>query len=253
MTPIELYSKKPSEFYERKLLETQEILQNAVAEYGKIVQATSLGVEDMVITDFIHRLGLPISIAMLDTKKLHQQTLDLKDQAEAHYGLTIKAYYPNQEQVDEYVQKNGENGIFESVELRKECCHIRKLVPLKALLKGHEAWITGLRKEQSNFRANLEVIEQENPSDATQPKVKINPLLDWTIGDIWHYVKEYNVPYNPLHDQFFVSIGCEPCTRAIALGEDFRAGRWWWEQDGAKECGLHVHETSSLSNRPSKQ
>ncbi|CAI3951904.1 phosphoadenylyl-sulfate reductase [Commensalibacter papalotli (ex Botero et al. 2024)] len=252
MTPIELYSKKPSEFYERKLLETQEILKNAVAEYGQIVQATSLGVEDMVITDFIHRLGLPISIAMLDTKKLHQQTLDLKDQAKTHYNLEIKTYYPDEDQVAEYVKKNGENGIFESVELRKECCHIRKLVPLKVMLKGHEAWITGLRREQSNFRANLQIVEQENPSDATQPKVKINPLLDWTIGDIWHYVKENNVPYNPLHDQFYVSIGCEPCTRAIALGEDFRAGRWWWEQDGAKECGLHVHDASSLSNRPSK-
>lgn len=252
MTPIDLYSKKPSDLYDSKLLETQEILRQAVKNYGSLVQATSLGVEDMVITDLIHRLNLPISVAMLDTQKLHQQTLDLKDQAESHYGIEIKTYYPDATQAADYVRKNGEKGIFESVELRKECCHIRKLVPLKALLKGHEAWITGLRKEQSNFRANLQVVEQENPSDQTQPNFKLNPLLEWTMGDIWHYVKENNVPYNPLHDQFFVSIGCEPCTRAIALGEDFRAGRWWWEQDGAKECGLHVHEASSLSNRPAK-
>lgn len=252
MTPIDLYSKKPSDLYQSKLLETQEILRQAVKNYESLVQATSLGVEDMVITDLIHRLNLPISVAMLDTQKLHQQTLDLKDQAESHYDIEIKTYYPDATQVAEYVQKNGEKAIFESVELRKECCHIRKLVPLKALLRGHEAWITGLRKEQSNFRANLQVIEQENPSDNTQPKFKLNPLLEWTMGDIWHYVKENNVPYNPLHDQFYVSIGCEPCTRAIALGEDFRAGRWWWEQDGAKECGLHVHEASPLSNKPAK-
>ncbi|MDI2091415.1 phosphoadenylyl-sulfate reductase [Commensalibacter oyaizuii] len=252
MTPIELYSKNPSDQYDRKLLETQEILRQAVQNYKPIVQATSLGVEDMLITDIIRRLNLPITVAMLDTKKLHKETLDLKEKAESFYNIEIKTYYPDPEQVTEYNQKHGEDAIFRSVELRKECCHIRKLVPLKSLLKGHEAWITGLRKEQSNFRANLQVIEQENPSDATQPKVKINPLLDWTIGDVWYYIKENNVPYNQLHDEFYVSIGCEPCTRAIALGEDFRAGRWWWEQDGAKECGLHVHEASPLSNRPTK-
>lgn len=252
MTPIELYSKKPSDLYEQKVIETEKLLQNSIKEYTSIVQATSLGVEDMVITDIIHRLNLPIQISMLDTKKLHQETLDLKNKAESHYGIHINTYYPDTALVAEYIQRHGENGIFESVELRKECCHIRKIIPLQALLHGYAGWITGLRKEQSNFRANLTVIEQESPKSTNQPKVKINPLLDWTNGDVWHYVKTRNVPYNVLHDSFYVSIGCEPCTRAIALGEDFRAGRWWWEQDEAKECGLHVHAVTPLSNPSSK-
>ncbi|EHD13263.1 phosphoadenylyl-sulfate reductase [Commensalibacter intestini A911] len=252
MTPIELYSQRPSETYSQKLRATEDLLKQVTQDYTSLVQATSLGVEDMVITDIIHRLKLPITISMLDTKRLHEQTVALKEHAENHYGITIHTYYPDDTKVKEYVEKNGLDGFYNSLELRKECCHIRKLVPLQALRHGHEGWLTGLRKEQSDFRANLQAIEDENPTDSTQPRVKINPVLDWTIGDIWHYVKENSVPYNPLHDQFFVSIGCEPCTRAIALGEDFRAGRWWWEQDGAKECGLHVHEASSLSNRPSK-
>lgn len=239
MTPLEFYSKRPSDQYDQKLEQTRLFLQKINQDYSPLVQATSLGIEDMVITDLICRLNLPIQISMLDTLKLHPQTLALKDQAETHYHIKIKSYYPDEKTVQDYIQKNGEDAIYQSVELRKECCHIRKLIPLTDLLRNYKGWITGLRKEQSNFRANLQAIEPEHKGK-DQPEVKLNPLLDWTNGDIWYYVKTHHVPYNRLHDDFFVSIGCQPCTRAITLGEDFRAGRWWWEQDEAKECGLHV-------------
>lgn len=250
MTPLEFYSKHPSEQYEQKLEQTRSFLQKINRDYSPLVQATSLGVEDMVITDLIHQLDLPIQVSMLDTLKLHPQTLALKRQAEIHYSIKIKSYYPNKKTVQNYVQKNGEKAIYRSTELRKECCHIRKLLPLTDLLRNYKGWITGLRKEQSNFRANLKTVEPENKGN-DQPEVKLNPLLDWTNGDVWYYVKTYRVPYNTLHDHFFVSIGCEPCTRAITLGEDFRAGRWWWEQDEAKECGLHVSAPISFNSHQS--
>ena len=250
MTPLEFYSKHPSEQYEQKLEQTRSFLQKINRDYSPLVQATSLGVEDMVITDLIHQLDLPIQVSMLDTLKLHPQTLALKRQAEIHYSIKIKSYYPNKKTVQNYVQKNSEKAIYRSTELRKECCHIRKLLPLTDLLRNYKGWITGLRKEQSNFRANLQAVEPENKGN-DQPEVKLNPLLDWTNGDVWYYVKTYRVPYNTLHDHFFVSIGCEPCTRAITLGEDFRAGRWWWEQDEAKECGLHVSAPISFNSHQS--
>lgn len=239
MTPLEFYSQRPSKDYEQKLETTKQFLQKIHKDYSPLVQATSLGIEDMVITDLINHLNLPIQISMLDTLRLHPQTLALKTQIEAYYNIKVHCYYPDKTMVQTYIDHHGADAIYKSVELRKECCHIRKLIPLNSLLEGYKGWITGLRKEQSNFRANLQAIEMENKGK-NQPEVKLNPLLEWTNGDIWYYVKTHKVPYNPLHDDFFVSIGCEPCTRAITLGEDFRAGRWWWEQDEAKECGLHV-------------
>lgn len=244
MTPLELYSQQPSSTYEAKLHATMQLLKDVTNHHHPLVQATSLGVEDMVITDLIQKLALPIQISMLDTGCLHKQTLSLKTQVELHYGISIKVFQPDAEAVLHFVQENGADGIFKSPAIRKQCCHIRKLVPLQALLAGYKGWITGLRREQSSFRSNLQEIETETTQQGTN-RIKVNPLIEWTIGDVWHYVKQNSVPYNTLHDEFFVSIGCEPCTRAIALGEDFRAGRWWWEQEGARECGLHVHESSS--------
>lgn len=245
MTPLEFYAQHPSKEYEQKLEETKKFLQKTNQDYHPLVQATSLGVEDMVITDLICRLKLPIAISMLDTKKLYPQTLALKTKVESYYNIIINCYYPDETMMQAYIAKNGKDAIYKSVTLRKECCHICKLIPLNNLLQDYQGWITGLRKEQSSFRAHLQTIEPENRGDG-QPTVKLNPLLEWTNGDIWHYVQTHHVPYNTLHDNFFVSIGCEPCTRAITLGEDFRAGRWWWEQDEAKECGLHVTSTLPL-------
>jgi phosphoadenosine phosphosulfate reductase len=227
---------RASDTFETKLAHTTAVLTSAAAEHGsRIVQATSLGAEDMVITDLIARGHLPISIGTLDTGMLHAQTMGLLAQIESHYGIQVEAMQPQREAVIQFVAKNGERAMYESIDLRKACCAIRKLEPLGRLLEGKTAWITGLRREQSENRAEVPYSERE-----ANGRIKLNPLADWTWGDVWHYIATNNVPYNPLHDQFFPSIGCAPCTRAISLGEDFRAGRWWWEAEAAKECGLHV-------------
>jgi phosphoadenosine phosphosulfate reductase len=227
---------RPSADYERKLAHTIDALAGAAQAHApRIVQATSLGAEDMVLTHLIASHKLPIAIATLDTGKLHAPTLALIGRAEAAYGLKIEVYSPPNEAVVHFVGRHGERAMFDSVELRKACCALRKLEPLGRMLAGREAWVTGLRREQSGDRAEVPFSERE-----ANGRIKFNPLADWTWGDVWHHIDIHQVPYNTLHDQFFPSIGCEPCTRAIALGEDFRAGRWWWEQEGAKECGLHV-------------
>lgn len=203
---------------------------------GRIVQATSLGAEDMVITDLIARHRLPIAVATLDTGVLHAPTLALIDRLQAHYGLAVERYRPQAQAVVHFVRTHGEDAMYRSLELRKACCAVRKLEPLARLLAGRTAWVTGLRREQSGARGEV----AEVGTDA-QGRSKVSPLADWHWADVWHYIATHGVPYNPLHDEFFPSIGCAPCTRAIALGEDFRAGRWWWEEDSAKECGLHVN------------
>jgi phosphoadenosine phosphosulfate reductase len=224
--------------YDGKLERTVALLAAAaVVHAGRIVQATSLGAEDQVITHLIARHRLPIAIATLDTGKLHAPTLELIGRTESAYDVGIEVFAPRQEAVVHFVRQHGERAMFDSIDLRKACCGLRKLEPLSRLLAGRSAWITGLRREQSQHRA--EVPASEDDADG---RVKFNPLAEWTWGDVWHHIGANGVPYNPLHDQFFPSIGCEPCTRAIALGEDFRAGRWWWEQEGAKECGLHVKQ-----------
>lgn len=213
------------------------LLREAAARHpGRIVQATSLGAEDMVLTDLIARHRLPIAVATLDTGALHAPTLALIDRLQAHYGLDVERYRPQAEAVLHFVRTNGEDAMYRSLELRKSCCALRKLEPLARLLAGRTAWVTGLRREQSDARG--EVAETE--TDA-QGRSKLSPLADWRWADVWHYIAAHGVPYNPLHDEFYPSIGCAPCTRAIALGEDFRAGRWWWEDGSAKECGLHVN------------
>ena len=242
MSAIALHARASAE-YESKLAHAVAVLSTAAIEHaGGIVQATSLGAEDMVLTDLIARHGLPIRVATLDTGALHADTLALLPRIEARYGIAVDVYRPRAETVIEFVQRHGERAMYESIELRKSCCGVRKLEPLARMLQGQTAWLTGLRREQSGERAEVPFSERDD-----QGRTKFNPLADWTWGDVWHHIAAHEVPYNPLHDQFFPSIGCAPCTRAIALGEDFRAGRWWWEQEGAKECGLHVKHHEGVS------
>jgi phosphoadenosine phosphosulfate reductase len=237
---ISLYAKKTAGFDER-LAQTLELLRQAAQVHaGHIVQATSLGAEDMVITDLIARHQLPIAVATLQTGKLHDETLALIPRIQSHYKLAVEVFEPVAEAAIQFVQKNGERAMFESITLRKACCALRKLEPLARMFQGRKAWVTGLRREQSGDRADVPLQETD-----TQGRIKFNPLANWSWNDVWHYISAHQVPYNALHDAFFPSIGCAPCTRAIAVGEDFRAGRWWWEETGAKECGLHVHPEES--------
>ena len=202
---------------------------------GKVVFSTSLGQEDQVITQLIASQNLPIQIFSLDTGRLFGETLDLLARTESKYKTRIKLYYPERESVENWVAKNGINGFYESVENRKSCCYVRKVEPLKRALAGNEIWVTGLRAEQSANRSGMKKIEWDEGNQI----IKYNPLLDWTFDEMIAYIGEHKIPYNPLHDQGFISIGCAPCTRAIFPGEDARAGRWWWE-DSKKECGLHA-------------
>jgi phosphoadenosine phosphosulfate reductase len=238
MSAVQLHA-RPSHDFDAKLAHTLERLRSAAAEHdGRIVQATSLGAEDMVITDLIARHHLPIAVATLDTGVLHEETIALVPRIEDRYSLKVDVYRPKAEAVIQFVDRHGPKAMYRSVELRKGCCGIRKLEPLSRMLAGRSAWITGLRREQSDNRGNVPFDDRD-----ADGRAKINALADWTWGDVWHYIAINDVPYNPLHDQFYPSIGCAPCTRAIALGEDFRAGRWWWEDESAKECGLHVVQT----------
>ena len=235
MSAIDLYARERPGFAER-LARTTELLRSAAAEHaGRIVQATSLGAEDMAVTDLIARLQLPIAVATLDTGVLHEQTLALIPAIAQRYGIEVERFAPRQEAVIEFVSRHGDRAMYQSLALRKGCCAVRKLEPLARMLDGRTAWVTGLRREQSNDRGGVPFSEVE-----ANGRTKLNPLADWSWADVWHYIRTNEVPYNALHDDFFPSIGCAPCTRAVAVGEDFRAGRWWWEQAGAKECGLHV-------------
>lgn len=218
------------------------LLNNAVTEFGagNITFANSFGAEDMVLTDIIlHHAAnqkLGIEIFSLDTGRLPVETYDLMAAVERHYSTRLKVYFPKADTVETYVNTNGINAFYESIELRKACCHMRKVEPLQRALKGKKAWVTGMRAEQSTTRAALPVREFDNGNQLE----KFNPLSDWTEQEVWAYIRLHEVPYNKLHDQFYPSIGCAPCTRAIAMGEDVRAGRWWWEDPTNKECGLHV-------------
>jgi phosphoadenosine phosphosulfate reductase len=236
MSAITLYAHETAGFGER-VANAVAVLRSAAAEHpSRVVQATSLGAEDMVITDLIARHQLPIAIGTLQTGMLHAETTALIPAIEARYALRVEVYEPVNESVVTFVRKNGERAMYESIELRKNCCAIRKLEPLGRMLKDRSAWVTGMRREQSNDRGSVGFSELDDKG-----RTKFSPLADWSWADVWHYIQLNEVPYNPLHDQFFPSIGCAPCTRAIAVGEDFRSGRWWWEAEGAKECGLHVH------------
>jgi len=232
---INLYARHWPGFDERVAQAVAVLQQAAAAHPGSVVFTTSLGAEDMVIADLIARHRLPIALATLETGKLHDETLALIARTEAHYGLVIERWRPQAGQVIHFVARHGEMAMRQSVELRKACCAMRKLEPLARAMQGRTAWVTGLRREQSGTRAKVPFSELDD-----QGRTKFSPLADWTQADVWHYIASREVPYNPLHDAFYPSIGCAPCTRAVALGEDFRAGRWWWENEDAKECGLHV-------------
>jgi len=203
---------------------------------GKILFTTSLGIEDQVITHKIFKNNLDIKVATLDTGRLFPQTYDVLSNTIIRYHKTIDVYFPEYEAVEKMVTEKGPLSFYKSVENRKECCRIRKVVPLSRALSGIECWISGIRADQSDDRNQMDWLEY----DEVKKLYKFYPLFNWTFDAVKAFVKENNVPYNSLHDKGYVSIGCEPCSRAIKPGDDFRAGRWWWENDGAKECGLHI-------------
>lgn len=240
MSAIALYGRKTAGFDER-LAATVQILKDAAAAHpGTILQSTSLGAEDMVVTALIAQHALPIQLATLETGALHAETVALIPRITERYGLAVEVYRPVEESVVQFVRTNGEQAMYESLALRKACCGIRKMEPLGRMLTGRTAWVTGLRRDQSTARGEAQAVETDDAGRA-----KISPLVDWSWNDVWHYIATHEVPYNPLHDQFMPSIGCAPCTRAIAVGQEFRAGRWWWEDESAKECGLHVKQPAA--------
>ena len=214
----------------------QEILAYCIGHFGNsIALSSSLGLEDQVLTHMVAEINPNATIFTLDTGRLFPETYDLIDRTCSKYRIKIKVYFPNREDVEDMVNQKGINLFYHSVENRKECCRIRKLVPLKRAFSGLDAWVCGLRREQSVTRTNIKVVEW----DEANGLIKINPLISWSEQEVWDYVNQHNVPVNPLHKKGFPSIGCQPCTRAIEPGEDIRAGRWWWENPETEECGLH--------------
>ncbi|MBO9200376.1 MULTISPECIES: phosphoadenylyl-sulfate reductase [Niastella] len=205
---------------------------------GQVTFSSSFSYEDQVIAHEILSNQLPVSIFTLDTGRLFAETYSVWNNTNEKYQAHITAYYPDYKLLETFVTEKGPNAFYESVENRKQCCFIRKVEPLKRALAGNAIWITGLRAEHSPDRNDLSIIEW----DETNQIIKYNPILHWTTEQVKKYIDDNNVPYNPLHDRGFVSIGCAPCTRAIRPGEDFRAGRWWWEDAAKKECGLHIHK-----------
>lgn len=220
----------------QKTAAARALLRQIADDFTPAVFANSLGAEDMVLTDLIVRDKLDIGIFSLDTGRLPAETYDLIAKVKAHYGIALTLYYPRHELVENYTREHGINAFYESVELRKGCCHARKVEPLQRALAGKKAWITGLRAQQSATREGLPIRSFDDGNGLE----KFNPLAYWSEKDVWAYLKLNDVPYNALHDRFYPSIGCAPCTRAITPGEDIRSGRWWWETPASKECGLHV-------------
>ncbi len=210
-------------------------LNTIIDRHPNVVLANSLGAEDMVLMDMICKDNLPIGVFTLDTGRLNEETYTLLAQVQQHYGREIQIMSPDYNLLESWVREHGINGFYDSVENRKACCQIRKLEPLARALKGKDAWITGLRAAQSVTRQNMDWEE----FDTLNNLPKFNPLIEWSEKEIWAYIDLNNVLYNALHDRFYPSIGCAPCTRAITPGEDVRAGRWWWENPETKECGLH--------------
>ena len=219
-----------------KTLAAHTLLTGIAGEWSPAAFANSLGAEDMVLTDLIVKAGLAIEIFSLDTGRLPDETYELMAAVDKHYGLKLKIFFPQAEEVETYVRNQGVNAFYDSVTLRKACCAIRKVEPLRRALAGKRAWITGLRAQQAATRDGLPQREYDEGNGLE----KFNPLAEWTEKEVWTYIRQNAVPYNALHDKFYPSIGCAPCTRAISPGEDIRAGRWWWESPESKECGLHA-------------
>lgn len=228
-----------SEALTAKIDAVKQVLADIAENYTPATLASSYGAEDMVLMDLICKFAPEIEIFTLDTGRLPKETYDVMQEAKAHYNRDVQVYFPDAADVEAYVTENGPNAFYDSVELRKQCCGVRKVAPLKRALAGKKAWLTGMRRSQSVTRSELPVSEW----DDTFELQKFSPLSDWSNSDVKAYIKAFEVPYNKLHDQGFVSIGCAPCTRAITAGEDIRAGRWWWENPESKECGLHVKAT----------
>lgn len=207
----------------------------------RVVLASSFGVEDQLLTHIIRKLKLNIEIFTIDTGLLPYETYKLKDKMEAIYKFKYKVYRPKLEDVITLIKEQGEHGYYESLEKRKRCCYVRKILPLQEALKDVDGWITGLRREQSITRRNIKFVEKDENFNNI---LKFNPLADFTEKEVWELIKKENIPYNELHDRGYPSIGCQPCTRPIREGEDIRAGRWWWENPEHKECGLHIKHVS---------
>jgi len=214
----------------------EELLSGFLMEFkGKIALSSSLGIEDQALTHIVCKIDKTTKIFTLDTGRLFPETYDLIHRTNHKYGIKMSVYFPDATAVEKMVNTKGINLFFESVENRKLCCNIRKIQPLKRAFAGLDVWICGLRREQSVTRQDTQRIEWDEPNGI----IKLNPLIDWTEEEVKEYIKTHGVPYNPLHDKGYPSIGCQPCTRAIFAGEDIRAGRWWWENPETKECGLH--------------
>jgi phosphoadenosine phosphosulfate reductase len=220
---------------DQKISEVRSLLDVVQRDYSPAAFANSFGAEDMVLTHLIAEHYPGIGMFTLDTGRLPEETYKLMQEVSDRYGIRVRPYFPESAAVEAYVAQHGPNGFYDSVDLRKTCCHIRKVEPLKRALRGKRAWITGLRRDQAPTRKDL----ARSSFDADNGLQKFSPLLDWTLSDTWAFLKRFDVPYNALHDKGYSSIGCAPCTRAITPGEDIRAGRWWWEDPEIKECGLH--------------
>ena len=225
-----------------KIERLDALLDSIAVRHASVKLASSLAAEDMLLTHAILSRGVKIGVFSLNTGRLHAETLGMLDRVRERYGYEIEQFHPLADAVEEYVAEHGLNAFYESVDLRKRCCEIRKVEPLNRALAGVSAWVTGQRREQSVTRAELHEEEQ----DSARGIAKFNPLADWTEADVWTYLRAFDVPVNPLHARGYPSIGCEPCTRAVRPGEDSRAGRWWWESRDTKECGLHISSVSAI-------
>ena len=223
-----------------KIEAARRLLDRIAGEFAPAALSSGLGPEGMVLTDLVLGGNLPIEIFTLDTGRLPPETYALIDAVHARYGVRLHVYLPATDALERYLNHHGVNGFYGGVEARKACCHVRKVEPLRRALAGKRAWISGLRRGQSAARSEVPVAA----FDAAHGLMKFNPLADWSEREVWSYIRDHGVPYNALHDRGFPSIGCAPCTRAITAGEDARAGRWWWETAGPRECGLHEHRVN---------
>lgn len=231
-----------------KIRNVEALLTEVADSYRPAAFANSFGAEDMVLTDLIARRAPGIEIFTLDTGRLPEATHALMRELVDRYELPFRVYYPDAVELEALLAQDGPNAFFDSVDLRKACCGVRKVSPLRRALRGKRAWVTGMRREQGPTRAELAPTE----FDREHGLQKFNPLFDWTRSEVWSYIREQGLPYNALHDQGYASIGCAPCTRAITVGEDERAGRWWWEDASSKECGLHPAKSTPAGARVSE-
>ena len=225
------------EALDARVAAARQLLREIADDFSPAAFASSLGAEDMVLTDLIVHQRLEIEIFSLDTGRLPPETYDLIAEVKKHYGLALRLYTPRHDLVEAWTHEHGINAFYESVELRQGCCFVRKVEPLQRALAGRKAWITGLRAQQAASRDGLSLRSVDSANGGLE---KFNPLAEWSEREVWAYLKLNGVPYNALHDRFYPSIGCAPCTRPVTPGEDVRAGRWWWEHPQSKECGLHV-------------